>query len=97
MLTATIDSIPTLRTEQDCVDGRTKISKFLKFPQKIASDCTGRLLFIADSGHHRIVVLNLATRRIEYIIGDGVKGFKDGEFKTARFSTPQVFIFFEGI
>ena len=95
MLTATADSIPRIRTEQDswdCVDGRTKISKFLKFPAKIATDVTGRFLYIADCGHHRIVVVDIASRKVEQIFGDGVRGFKDGDFKTARFSTPQVLI-----
>ncbi|MEZ4521281.1 MAG: hypothetical protein R3A46_06520 [Thermomicrobiales bacterium] len=61
------------------------VSSFLDYPTaiQIADD----RLYIADTGHHRIVVANLAGRVVE-IIGKGVAGFEDGPFSTASFDAP---------
>lgn len=45
-------------------------------------------LFIADSGHHRLVVSSLAGE-ILHIIGIGKPGLKDGSFAEAQFFAPQ--------
>src|SRR5262249_18511211 len=45
-------------------------------------------LFIADSTHHRIVITDLAGKKIA-VAGSGVEGNKDGPFATATFSDPQ--------
>jgi len=59
----------------------------LSFPGKIAA-ADGKL-FISDSGHNRIVVINLADNTIDQTIGDGNAGLKDGSFALAEFSRPQ--------
>ncbi|WNZ45451.1 thioredoxin-like domain-containing protein [Leptolyngbya boryana CZ1] len=57
----------------------------LAFPGKVlASD----RLFIADSGHHRIVVTTFEGEVLD-IIGTGFSGLKDGSFDEAQFSNPQ--------
>src|SRR5207245_1865662 len=48
---------------------------------------SGRL-FIADSTHHRIVITDLAGKKIA-VAGGGAAGFKDGTFDQATFSDPQ--------
>jgi len=63
----------------------------LSFPGKItyAPDFNGKpVLFVSDSGHHRIVVMALDGTIIESI-GSGAKGTKDGDFTSAQFNAPQ--------
>ena len=60
----------------------------LSFPGKVKVDeKTGRL-FIADSGHHRVLAAELAGGKILDAAGGGA-GFKDGLFEEARFRNPQ--------
>lgn len=60
----------------------------LRFPGKALADGEGRRLFIADSGHHRILEATLdgAVRRA---FGDGQTGLRDGSADAARFDAPQ--------
>ncbi|XP_018341399.1 PREDICTED: NHL repeat-containing protein 2 isoform X2 [Trachymyrmex septentrionalis] len=45
-------------------------------------------LVISDSGNNRIVITN-EHGRVEHVIGGCNQGFKDGDFKNARFNSPQ--------
>ncbi|MEB3181045.1 MAG: thioredoxin-like domain-containing protein [Nostocaceae cyanobacterium] len=58
----------------------------LAFPGKVLA--TESKLFIADSGHHRIVVSTL-DGEILHLIGKGKSGLTDGDFREAQFSAPQ--------
>ncbi len=58
----------------------------LYYPGKVAAD--DRRIYIADSGHHRIVVCDHAGR-VEKIIGDGSPGLRDGRHDHATFRDPQ--------
>lgn len=60
----------------------------LAFPGKVLADEKSDRLFIADSGHHRIVIATL-TGESKQIIGKGTKGLKDGDFNEAQFFSPQ--------
>jgi DNA-binding beta-propeller fold protein YncE len=62
--------------------------KPLLFPGKILADPQRDRLFITDSGHHRLVVIN-AQGKVLHTIGTGEAGLKDGTFNQAQFSTPQ--------
>jgi thiol-disulfide isomerase/thioredoxin len=60
----------------------------LLFPGKVFADGPGKRLFIADTGHNRIVQTNLdGTNPVA--IGSGDEGFEDGSFKKAKFNRPQ--------
>ena len=59
------------------------------FPGKVIVDEPTNRLFIADSNHHRIVVVDLATNTVTSVIGSGQRGFADGDFASAQFDTPQ--------
>lgn len=58
----------------------------LSFPGKVLATSAG--LFIADSGHHRIIFSSLEGEII-HIIGTGNRGLKDGNFQEVEFSAPQ--------
>jgi hypothetical protein len=60
----------------------------LRFPTKMAVDPSRNIMAISDSGHQRILVADLTTRKIIYTIGNGVAGFHDGGFSDAQFSDP---------
>ena len=70
LMTATRDSIPRLRSftseeSTDCVDGGG--TKTLKYPGKIVNDDIGNRLFVSDSGHHRILVVNSSSGQVEKV------------------------------
>jgi sugar lactone lactonase YvrE len=54
----------------------------------VLADAGGGRLFIADSGHHRIVVTDLDGRMMR-TIGRGERGFADGPAGVATFNEPQ--------
>jgi thiol-disulfide isomerase/thioredoxin/sugar lactone lactonase YvrE len=58
----------------------------LSFPSRIK--LMGEDFLIADSGHHRFVVVG-EDGKIKITIGSGVRGFKDGDLKTAQFNNPR--------
>lgn len=64
---------------------------YLHFPGKLAyaPEWKGApVLFVSDSGNHRIVMMRL-DGKVEAVIGSGMPGRKDGDFATAQFHTPQ--------
>ena len=60
----------------------------LFFPGKVLADAASDRLFIADSTHHRIVITNLAGKKIA-VAGTGTPGRDDGPFDRAAFNDPQ--------
>jgi len=61
---------------------------FLYFPGKVLADSRSGRLFIADTGHHRIVIAGL-DGRVQQVIGAGGPGYRDGSFATCSFDAPQ--------
>jgi thiol-disulfide isomerase/thioredoxin len=60
----------------------------LLFPGKVLADAEGRRLFIADTGHNRIVVTDLQGKGPKPI-GSGLPGLVDGPYDKAGFNRPQ--------
>ncbi|KAM8837606.1 NHL repeat-containing protein 2 isoform 2-T2 [Spinachia spinachia] len=60
----------------------------LSFPGKVAIDATEKRLAIADTGHHRILVVSSAGRLL-HVVGGPKSGRRDGDFVEASFSSPQ--------
>ncbi|XP_037319496.2 NHL repeat-containing protein 2 isoform X2 [Pungitius pungitius] len=60
----------------------------LSFPGKVAVDDVAKRLAIADTGHHRILVVSSAGRLL-HVIGGPKSGRRDGNFSDASFSSPQ--------
>jgi sugar lactone lactonase YvrE len=60
----------------------------LAFPGKVLADEASSRLFVADTGHHRIVEADLAGRIVR-VFGDGTAGRDDAAGEAARFRSPQ--------
>lgn len=60
----------------------------LSYPGKVLADPDSDRLFIADTGHHRIVVAD-DTGAVSAVYGTGTAGFADGGPADAQFSSPQ--------
>lgn len=60
----------------------------LLFPGKILADLPSKRLFIADTGHNRLVVTDLDGKS-PILIGEGGSGLTDGLFEKAQFNRPQ--------
>ena len=52
----------------------------LLFPGKVLADPAGKRLFIADTGHNRIIQTNLEGAE-PVMIGSGEEGFDDGGYR----------------
>lgn len=61
----------------------------LLFPGKVLVDGEGGRLFIADSSHHRIVIVDLNTYEVLDVVGSGQRGLTNASYENARFSKPQ--------
>jgi len=60
----------------------------LSFPGKVTADPDGKRLFVSDSNHNRILVVDPAGKVLR-VIGSGQRGLKDGPFVDAQFANPQ--------
>jgi len=60
----------------------------LLFPGKVIIDADNEQVYIADSGHHRIVVAGFDGKLLG-TIGSGLAGQADGDFSTSSFRDPQ--------
>ncbi|MEL6248781.1 MAG: thioredoxin-like domain-containing protein [Cyanobacteria bacterium J06648_16] len=58
----------------------------LRFPSQILA--AADRLFVADTGHHRIVVADLSGQ-IQQRVGNGSAGLQDGDLQMAQFKQPQ--------
>ncbi|KAJ7984653.1 hypothetical protein DPEC_G00356990 [Dallia pectoralis] len=63
-------------------------SSLLSFPGKVAVDSGSKRLAIADTGHHRVLVVS-STGMLLYSVGGPESGRKDGNFQEATFCSPQ--------
>ncbi|MEK6250194.1 MAG: hypothetical protein N2C12_18565, partial [Planctomycetales bacterium] len=70
------------------LERRQDVVRPLKFPGKVLADEESNRLYVSDTGHHRIVVTDLAGHWIENI-GSGQVGAEDGSYKEAAFKFPQ--------
>jgi DNA-binding beta-propeller fold protein YncE len=64
------------------------LTSVLQYPGKVLADKNRDRLYIADSGHNRILIADLKGKLLESI-GSGAAGFIDGDFTVAQFSRPQ--------
>ncbi len=67
----------------------------LRYPGKVIADNENRRLYIADSGHHRIVITDFDGKLLD-ICGCGEADSKNGAFEEAAFHNPQGLALHEG-
>ena len=60
----------------------------LSYPGKVYADPSSDRLFIADTGHHRIIAAT-DDGTVTAVFGSGREGFEDGSATEASFSSPQ--------
>ncbi len=68
--------------------GEPSTPTVLSFPGKVLADQQRRQLFVADSGHHRIIVTDFEGQILD-TIGGGTAGLVNGSWDNARFNQPQ--------
>ncbi len=60
----------------------------LLFPGKVLADLAAKRLFVADTGHNRIIQTDMDGAN-PVVIGSGEEGFVDGDYAKAQFNRPQ--------
>ncbi len=65
-----------------------RANTLLNFPGKVSSDEASGRLFVTDSGHHRILVVNPDGKILD-VVGSGEEGAGDGSFENSTFQHPQ--------
>ncbi|NJL95171.1 MAG: redoxin domain-containing protein [Anaerolineae bacterium] len=60
----------------------------LRFPGKVLADPVSGRLFIADTGHNRLVIASLQDYSVLEVIGSGEAALVDGDFASAAFNSP---------
>ncbi|MEX1288299.1 MAG: thioredoxin-like domain-containing protein [Acidimicrobiia bacterium] len=85
-----------LATRGELVDTRPfgfapeqRLSTVLSYPSKLAVDGPRDRLYVADTGHHQVVVVELSTGRVLDVIGSGTPGYRDGGSDEASFDGPR--------
>ena len=81
---ASLDRVPVNFELEKSKEQKT----ILAFPGKIIADKKNNLLYVSDTNHHRIIILNEQGVIIDYI-GSGISGLKNEDWKEARFNQPQ--------
>jgi len=71
----------------------TRANTLLSYPGKVAVG--GGILYVADTGHHRIVAADPSTGEITAVYGNGEPGFESGPALRAQFDSPQGLAFDE--
>lgn len=69
-------------------------SGILSFPGKLYAE--KEMLYISDSAHHRLLIVESSTGAVLNVIGCGEAGLKDGTFNKACFSSPQGVVYHNG-
>jgi len=59
----------------------------LSYPGKVVIG--GDLLYVSDTGHHRVIAADPDTGEVVAVYGDGKRGFENGQAPEARFDSPQ--------
>jgi YVTN family beta-propeller protein len=65
------------------------IAAQFNFPRDVAIDPAGTKLYVADRVNHRIRLINIATKGVSTIGGDGTANFLDGIRTSTQFDNPE--------
>ena len=72
----------------------TEPDRALSYPGKVAHG--GGKIFVADSGHHRVLVLDGKGNTLD-VIGSGLRGMREGAFGSCAMDDPQGLAFQNGM
>jgi len=75
-----VDAGPSTQADADVTQ--------LRYPGKVAVDAPANRLYVADTGHHRLLVATLDGEVLDVVGATGARGFVDGAFEEARFHAP---------
>ena len=66
-------------------------SHTLRYPGKVwcGQEEGEERLYVSDTGHHRVVVVDRGSGAVRAVYGSGEPGLRDGEAREARFCSPQ--------
>ena len=64
-------------------------SEVLSYPGKLCCDREGKILYVSDTSHHRVLAVERETGEVAAVYGSGVAGLKNGESGEAQFHSPQ--------
>jgi len=78
----------TLRPSPSAITLEQPPAGILSYPAKVLADPDNERLFIADSGHHRVLLTDM-DGEVQTVIGSGVEGLADGLLEGAKFRHPQ--------
>ncbi|MFI5412541.1 MAG: thioredoxin-like domain-containing protein, partial [Candidatus Micrarchaeales archaeon] len=81
------DTLAKKKIEIDVPEHKNK--NVLSYPGKLSFSEDQRNFAISDSNHNRILIVETSTGKVTSIIGSGERGFKDGNFGSAKFFRPQ--------
>ncbi len=68
----------------------------LRYPAKVLADPAGGRVFVADTGHHRVLEVDAETGAVRRVFGSGEGGFVGGPAAAARFHMPHGLALHEG-
>ncbi len=71
------------------LEGSAALNTVLSYPGKVLADLERDRLFIADTGHHRVVAARISDGTVLGVYGNGAQGYADGAALEARFDQPQ--------
>ena len=61
----------------------------LRFPDGLLPDPQQGVVYLADTGNHRVIAAELATGLVQEVYGSGVPGLVDASFAAGRFRSPR--------
>ena len=69
------------------VGPESELASVMRFPAKVSGE--NGVLWVADSANHRVLGMDEYSGKILHVIGEGIPGLKDGDFRQARFRYPR--------
>ncbi len=74
-------------------ESANQANRVLSYPGKVATG--DGLLFVSDTGHHRVLAADPSSGEVVAVYGNGTAGFESGAALTAAFDSPQGLAFDE--
>ncbi len=68
-------------------NGAAKQAQF-KRPVSLLLSSNGRILYVVEWGNHAVRTIDLITKKVATLVGNGQAGFRDGSFANSRLSLP---------